>query len=102
MEVSGVLLCIQRRGGVAGSGVASGVTKPVLVGLFCRYVLVAIYENYPFSVTTKNDNLSLPFLGCNYPIFLLYNIYQLLYIYINWFNWIIFICDFICYTKYWG
>ena len=30
---------------------------------------------YPFSVTTKNGNLPLPFFGGNYPIVLLDNIY---------------------------
>ena len=38
----------------------------------------------------NNGNLPLPFFGGNYPIFLLDNIDQLLYMYINWFIWKIF------------
>ena len=50
----------------------------------------------------NNCNISLPFFGGNYQILLLNNIYSLLYMYINWFAWIIFIYDCICYTTYWG
>ena len=50
----------------------------------------------------NNGNLPLPFFGGNYPIVLLNNIYSLLYMYINWFTWIIFIHDRICYTRIWG
>ena len=42
-----------------------------------------------------------PFFGGNYPIVLLNNIYSWLYMYIKWFTWIIFINDFICYTRNW-
>ena len=38
----------------------------------------------------NNGNLPLPFFGGNFPIVLLDNIYELLYIYINLFTWIIF------------
>ena len=34
-----------------------------------------IERNYPFSITTNNGNLPLPFFGGNYPILLLDNIY---------------------------
>ena len=38
----------------------------------------------------KIGNLPLPFLCPNYPIGFLFNIYLFVYMYINWFNWIIF------------
>ena len=44
-------------------------------------------------------NLPLPFFRGNYPIVLQYNIYSLLYMYINWFTWKIFFHDHIFYTK---
>ena len=50
----------------------------------------------------NNGNLPLPFFCGNYPIVLLNNIYSRLYMYINWFTWIIFIHDCICYTKIGG
>ena len=50
----------------------------------------------------NNGNLPLPFFGGNYPIVLLNNMYSWLYMYINWFTRIIFICDCIYYTRYWG
>ena len=49
----------------------------------------------------NNGNLSLPFFGGNYPIILLDNMYEWLYIYINWFTRIIFFHSRICYTKKW-
>ena len=49
-------------------------------------------------LSQNNGNLPLPFFGGNDLICLLNNIYQLLYVYINWFSWIIFFCDRICYT----
>ena len=42
-------------------------------------------------------NLPLPFFGDNYPIVILDYIYELLYMYINCFNRIIYIIDNICY-----
>ena len=45
----------------------------------------------------NNGNLPLPFFGGNCPIVLLNNIYQLSYMYINWFTRIIYINDHICY-----
>ena len=47
-------------------------------------------------------NLLLPFFGGNDPIFLLDNIYQWLYMYINWFNWILYFHDHICYREIGG
>ena len=47
----------------------------------------------------KNGNIPLHSFGGNYPIFILYNIYQLFYVYINWFTRIIFFDDLICSTK---
>ena len=47
----------------------------------------------------NNGNLPLPFFGGNCHIVLLNNIYQSLYMYINWFTWIIFFHDRICYMK---
>ena len=47
-------------------------------------------RNYPFSVTTKSWQLNLILFGGKYPIVLLDNIYSWLYMYINWFAWIIF------------
>ena len=44
-------------------------------------------------------NLPLPFFGGNYPIVLLNNMYSCLGMYIDWFTWIIFPRDRICYTK---
>ena len=53
---------------------------------YCKIMLI-----YPY-----------PFFGGNYPIVLLSNIYSWFYMYINWFTWVIFIHDFICYTINWG
>ena len=47
----------------------------------------------------NNGNFPLPFFGGNYPIFLLHNIFQGLYISMDWFTWIIFIHDCICNKK---
>ena len=47
----------------------------------------------------NNGNLTLPFFGDNYPMFLLNSIYQLLYMCIFWFSCILFIHDRIFYTK---
>ena len=38
----------------------------------------------------NNGNLPLPFFGGNYTIDILYNIYELLYMYIKWLTWILF------------
>ena len=46
-----------------------------------------------------NGNLPLPFYGGNYPPVIQHNIYLLIYMYINWFIWIIFINGHTCYTK---
>ena len=46
----------------------------------------------------NNDKLPLPFFGGNYTIFPLDNVCSWLYMYINWFIWILFIHDCICYT----
>ena len=52
--------------------------------------LSSAYMGITCSPFPKNDgNLSLSFFGVNYPVIPLYNIYQGLYIYINWFTWII-------------
>ena len=53
--------------------------------------LLTAYMVIACSLLPKNNgNLPLPFFGGNYPIVLLYNIYQLLYMYTNWFAWIIY------------
>ena len=43
-----------------------------------------------------------PFFCGNYHIVLLNNMHSWLYMYINWFTWIIFIIYFICYKRNWG
>ena len=49
----------------------------------------------------NNSNLPLPFFCCNYPIFLLDNIYWWLYMYINWFTLIIFFMIVHVIQKFW-
>ena len=50
----------------------------------------------PYMIITRSPlsqnhcNFTLPFFGGSYPIVLLDNTYQLFYMYINWFDWIIF------------
>ena len=52
-----------------------------------------------YPLPQKNGNIPLTSFGGNYPIFILDNIYQLLYVYINWFTRVIFFDDLICSTK---
>ena len=56
-----------------------------------------VITRYP--LPQSNGNLSLPFFDGIYLIVPLNNIYWLLYMYINWFTWIFFFRDHICYTK---
>ena len=55
------------------------------------------FTHYP--LPQNNGNLPLPFLGRNHPIVLLDNIYQWLYMYMNWFTWIIFSRSHMLYEK---
>ena len=54
------------------------------------------------TLSRNNHNLALPLYCSDYPIVLLNNIYSPLYMYINLSAWIIFICNYICYTKHLG